>query len=248
MKRIALLIIMLSTISAWAYDFEVNRICYNINSDGTSVTVTYQVDPNKDYKGCITIPASVTYSGKTYSVTSIGAGTFNGCTGLTSITIPNSVTSIGELAFRDCTGLTSITIPNSVTHIGGWAFYGCTNLTSVTIPNSVKSIGFIGEEAFLDCIRLKTVKGSIRRVVVGYRSDGYGGSYACYVESEEYKERAIQQAAAQKKAAAVRKKQAAAAAAKAAAARKKAAAEAQRAARRNAAKTSSNKNKNALRK
>ena len=225
MKRIALLIIMLSTISAWAYDFEVNRICYNINSDGTSVTVTYQVDPNKDYKGCITIPASVTYSGKTYSVTSIGAGTFNGCT-----------------------GLTSITIPNSVTHIGGWAFYGCTNLTSVTIPNSVKSIGFIGEEAFLDCIRLKTVKGSIRRVVVGYRSDGYGGSYACYVESEEYKERAIQQAAAQKKAAAVRKKQAAAAAAKAAAARKKAAAEAQRAARRNAAKTSSNKNKNALRK
>lgn len=225
MKRIALLIIMLSTISAWAYDFEVNRICYNINSDGTSVTVTYQVDPNKDYKGCITIPASVTYSGKTYSVTSIGAGTFNGCT-----------------------GLTSITIPNSVTHIGGWAFYGCTNLTSVTIPNSVKSIGFIGEEAFLDCIRLKTVKGSIRRVVVGYRSNGYGGSYACYVESEEYKERAIQQAAAQKKAAAVRKKQAAAAAAKAAAARKKAAAEAQRAARRNAAKTSSNKNKNALRK
>ena len=71
MKRIALLFIMLSTISAWAYDFEVNRICYNINSDGTSVTVTCQVDPYKYYKGCITIPASVTYSGKTYSVTSI---------------------------------------------------------------------------------------------------------------------------------------------------------------------------------
>lgn len=225
MKRIALLIIMLSTISAWAYDFEVNRICYNINSDGTSVTVTCQVDPNKDYKGCITIPASVTYSGKTYSVTSIGG-----------------------YAFRGCTGLTSVTIPNSVTHIGGGAFASCSGLTSVTIPNSVKSIGFIGEEAFLDCIRLKTVKGSIRRVVVGYKSNGYGGSYACYVESEEYKERAIQQAAAQKKAAAVRKKQAAAAAANAAAARKKAAAEAQRAARRNAAKTSSNKNKNALKK
>lgn len=52
MKRIALLFIMLSTISAWAYDFEVNRICYNINSDGTSVTVTCQVDPYKYYKGC----------------------------------------------------------------------------------------------------------------------------------------------------------------------------------------------------
>ena len=41
-----------------------------------------------------------------------------------------------------CTGLTSITIPNSVTSIGGYAFYSCSSLTSVTIPDSVTSIGF----------------------------------------------------------------------------------------------------------
>ena len=61
-------------------------------------------------------------------VTSIGVYAFYDCTGLTSITIPNSVTSIKYMAFGGCTGLTSITIPNSVTSIGDCAFYGCTGL------------------------------------------------------------------------------------------------------------------------
>ena len=75
------------------------------------------------------------------SVTTIDYGTFSGCSGLTSITIPNSVTSIGSLAFYGCSGLTSITIPNSVTTIDYGTFSGCSGLTSITIPNSVTSIG-----------------------------------------------------------------------------------------------------------
>ncbi len=75
------------------------------------------------------IPSSVTYKGRTYSVTSIGGGAFSGCTALTSITIPDSVTSIGGGAFEDCTSLTAITIPDSVTSIGMSAFVYCYNLT-----------------------------------------------------------------------------------------------------------------------
>ncbi len=75
------------------------------------------------------------------SVTSIAGAAFRNCTGLTSVTIPDSVTSIGDSAFEKCTGLTSITIPNSVTSIGSDAFEGCTGLTSVTIPDSVTRIG-----------------------------------------------------------------------------------------------------------
>ena len=73
--------------------------------------------------------------------TSIGGYAFNECSGLTSVTIPNSVTSIGERAFQACTSLTSITIPNSVTSIGDYAFQGCNSLSTITIPNSVTSIG-----------------------------------------------------------------------------------------------------------
>ena len=88
------------------------------------------------------------------SVTSIGKYAFEGCSGLTSVTIPNSVTSIGECAFSGCSGLTSITIPNSVTSIGYYAFADCSGLTSITIPNSVTSIGYA---AFSGCSGLTSV-------------------------------------------------------------------------------------------
>ena len=70
------------------------------------------------------------------------------CSGLTSITIPNSVTAIGDFAFYECSSLTSVTIGNSVTSIGNSAFSGCSGLTSVTIGNSVTSIG---SNAFRGC-------------------------------------------------------------------------------------------------
>jgi hypothetical protein len=79
---------------------------------------------------------------------------FNGCSSLTSITIPNSVTSIGFGAFSYCTSLTNVSIPNSVTSIGDWAFYDCSSLTSVTIPNLVTSIGY---NAFSYCISLTSI-------------------------------------------------------------------------------------------
>ncbi len=86
--------------------------------------------------------------------TSIGDYAFTGCTGLTSITIPEGVTSIGNYAFNGCTGLTSITIPDSVTRIGYSAFEGCTGLTSITIPSSVTRIG---NYAFRDCAGLTSI-------------------------------------------------------------------------------------------
>ena len=102
------------------------------------------------FKGCTGL-TSVTLPN---SVTRIGYEAFYGCTDLPSVTIPNSVTSIGDEAFSGCRGLPSVIIPNSVTEIGRSAFFGCTGLTSVTIGTSVSSIG---DGAFFGCTDLKKV-------------------------------------------------------------------------------------------
>ena len=43
-------------------------------------------------------------------VTSIGAGAFQNCAGLTGVFIPNNVTNIGDAAFADCGSLTALTV------------------------------------------------------------------------------------------------------------------------------------------
>ena len=84
------------SISALAYDVEVDGICYDISE--TTATVTQ----GGDYSGDLVIPESITYNNSKYSVTSIGEDAFIGCRGLTSVTIPNSVTSIEDEAFYNC--------------------------------------------------------------------------------------------------------------------------------------------------
>ena len=77
-------------------------------------------------------------------VTSIGVSAFNGCTSVTSITIPESVTTIGHSAFYNCSSLTSITIPDSVTSIGGNVFVRCSSLTNIIIPDCATSLNLGG--------------------------------------------------------------------------------------------------------
>ena len=135
-----------------AISTEVDGINYDFDAETKQATVIAK--SSGLYSGEVVIPESVEHQGTTYSVTSIGESAFDDCTGLTSVTIPNSVTSIGDYAFSGCSGLTSVTIPNSVTSIGYMAFYYCYNLTSVTIPNSVTSIG---DNAFYECSGLTSV-------------------------------------------------------------------------------------------
>ena len=90
----------------------VNGIYYYFDDANLTATVTYRGSYSSEYydeyTGDVVIPATVTYGGNTYSVTCIRQYAFYGCSGLTSVTIPNSVTGIGEKAFDGCSGLTSV--------------------------------------------------------------------------------------------------------------------------------------------
>ena len=99
-------------ISASAYDVEVDGIYYNLNYQDKTAEVTYKEQYSSPYDGEVYIRSSIELNGVEYKVTSIGEFAFYGCSGLTSIDIPNSVICIGEYAFSCCIGLTSINIPN----------------------------------------------------------------------------------------------------------------------------------------
>ena len=97
--------------------FTIGDLTYEV----TSMTTVEVHDCNINATSVI-IPSTVTYSGISLEVTSIGEDAFEYCSSLTSVNIPNSVTSIGFSAFSWCSSLTSVTIPNSVTSIGHFAF------------------------------------------------------------------------------------------------------------------------------
>lgn len=87
-------------------------------------------------------------------MTNIGEITFNQCTSLKIVHIPNSVTNIRNGAFHGCISMERIDIPNSVTNIGSEAFGSCTSLKSIDIPNNVTSIGRC---TFEGCISIKSI-------------------------------------------------------------------------------------------
>ena len=147
-NHLLLLMMALLPMAVSAYDAEIKGLYYNFNTEAKTATVTYKSYNDKSYKHnedwnitTADIPASVEYNGATYSVTSIGESAFQGCGGLTSVTIPEGVVSIGSNSFFECTSLASIRIPESVTYIGAQAFYGCTNLSSISIPDNAMSWG-----------------------------------------------------------------------------------------------------------
>ena len=132
MKKIFLLLtLFLCTSMDWAHavKVKVDGINYIIDQSNKTAQVTSNYE---EYTGDLCIPESISVEGTIYVVTSLGDYCFDGCTGLTSITIPNSVTSLGYECFKGCTGLTSITIPNSVTSLGWGCFCNCNNLSTIS--------------------------------------------------------------------------------------------------------------------
>lgn len=124
MKKLSsLFMVILAATYLWAYDFEAGGLFYNVISDTIPYTAEVTNHPGFPYEiASTTIPEKVNYCDITYVVKRIGAGAFEDCYALTSVTIPNSITSIESFAFKNCQSLNSINIPQSVVFIKPTAF------------------------------------------------------------------------------------------------------------------------------
>ena len=117
-----------------AYNFSAinngKTIYYNITSSSAPLTVevTYATTNYNSYSGAVVIPSTVNYNSNTYSVSAIGERAFSYCSGLPSVTIPNSVTSIGSSSFAYCSGLTTIYVKASTPPVLGSSAFSSTTL------------------------------------------------------------------------------------------------------------------------
>ena len=157
-------------IPALGHDYK-DGVCTRCGDDCTSKGLVYSLDSNKNsytvtgIGDCtdkyIVIPSE--YNSK--PVKSIGSWAFEGCSGLTSITIPSSVTSIGNYAFSGCTGLTSITVSenNSAYSSVDGILYNKNKTKIIHVPEAIKvatipdSVTSIGSSTFSGCSSLESI-------------------------------------------------------------------------------------------
>lgn len=148
-------------------------LTYTVNSwDTTTLTLKHTTD-NENIE--LNIPDTVRCEGRTYTVTRSEVGTGQSiyyCRdnhGFKNVSIPNTMKCIGNNTFF-CSGIKTISIPESVDTIGPGAFWSCMELLDITIPNTVK---YIGGRAFNLCPLLGTVEipNSVQ-TIVGIGSNG----------------------------------------------------------------------------
>lgn len=155
-----------------------HSLTYSVNSDGQSVTITGH---GTSMNGGLVIPSSVQNQGTTYSVTHIGTSVFSNCSGIVSVTIPESVKIINAFAFSSCNSLTTVYFnctnhldphlrdygqPYSLspfandTNITSFIFGDsvtyipeqlCWGLTGLTSINIPSAVQYIGYNSFADC-------------------------------------------------------------------------------------------------
>lgn len=141
---------MILSTKAFAYDFEVDGIRYDIVSFTDLTVKATSLSPDKE--GEIKITPSITYGKKTLRVVGLSKNFAKGNTLITSIDI-EGVDSISESAFCDCQNLQTIKMGESVKVIDNYAFKNCVNIKNIQLGDDVN---ILNKGVFEGCIRLET--------------------------------------------------------------------------------------------
>ena len=159
MKRVCLLVgvaalaAMNATAEVRTNDVNGVTMVYDVGSEGVRVGSPVLSEPSVaiDTAGAIVVPEMIDGA----KVVAIGDYAFSGCSGVTSITLPNTITNIGAYAFSECPSLKNVLLPEGLRCIGGSAFFCCKSLLRIVIPSDVEEIG---AKAFGGCVSLQEVE------------------------------------------------------------------------------------------
>lgn len=91
-----------------------------------------------------------------------GSTMFDGCTSLSSVTLPSDLIKLNSTTFQNCSSLTEITLPSKLTDIAGNVFNGCTSLEKVNSTvkgeaNFPTTLQLIDSSAFLKCNQINKI-------------------------------------------------------------------------------------------
>lgn len=162
------------SVSASAYDFEVDGFCYTITSYSD---LECEISSYKDAQDVVSIPSTASYKGKELKVISIGQGafknntdlkeiefgpfilkvcteSFEGCSSLKRVILNDGIEVLGNYSFSNCHSLESIALPASILNIYEGAFYNCYNLREIKLPDNVKTLH---SRVFSGCSSLKSM-------------------------------------------------------------------------------------------
>lgn len=140
-----------SSAQTFNYTYEGDALTYSVQNEHEVSVYSSKVN-NWYADGDVIIPATVTYDGVEYTVTSVANDAFSENNYVTGVTLPSTVTELGSYAFRSCTKLDHIDLSN-VSSIGRYAFSSCTKLDHIDLSN----VSSIGSYAFMNCTSLQSV-------------------------------------------------------------------------------------------
>lgn len=105
------------------------------------------------------------------SVTTIGAGCFEGNSTVVEVKLNSAIVTVKDAAFKDCTALKEVKKTESLTSLGVSCFEGCTALEEFEFPESVT---LVPEKCFAGCTALAEIKA--HKNLKGAAADAFTGT------------------------------------------------------------------------